>query len=175
MASVLKVDTIKSLTGNEAMTITESGGVSFTTQPTVPVPAFSVYAPTNISVPASNTDKELVLTTVDYDFGSWYDTNTGRYTPQIEGYYSFSGNIGIDSGTRNWGRAQIRKNSTASNIYLFYFSSDPSGLAVGNGTKLIYLNGDTDYVSLWGGVSYAGTPIFVAGACALSGFLVRGA
>lgn len=181
MASVLKVDTIKSPAGNEAITISESG------VPQLNVPAFLAYRNGNKSVGNAVWDK-ADFNAVAFDTNNWYDTNTYRYVPQIAGYYHLNSSVYMRaSASMNQVACGIAKNGTSS-IGLFG-SYSASGAATGgsaNVSGIIYLNGSTDYVE---GVIYGnGTSPYLDGSGTLplgtvattyvsyiTGFLVRAA
>lgn len=174
MASVLKVDTIKSLTGNEAITISESG------VPQLNVPAFRAGLSSNQSVTsATNTIVDLDTVSQDktFDTHGWFDTVNHRYTPQTAGYYWINGVLRT-TGT----------NISRTLVYLYVngvsfiqgtsnnpvSSASPQVLLV---SSVMYLNGSTDYVQLLGQVT-ATSPVFASGnssGCFLEGFLVRAA
>jgi hypothetical protein len=166
MASVLKVDTIKSLAGNEAMTITE-GGV-----PLLKVPAFSVSTDTTASF-TNGTLRKIPYDTVEFDTHSWFDTVNNRYTPQIAGYYSFSVTATGTGTSATFFVAQVFKNDV-SYINLWRSRVATSSSQTFTGSTMLYLNGTTDYVEIFirvdasSGVAYTTPNIF-------SGFLVGGA
>jgi len=93
---------------------------------------------------------ELVLNTEFYDTNSWYDTSTGRFTPQLAGYYLMSGMV-IIAGLSNatYIVSSLYKNGEAvaldARTVAATTTNDP-------GTSLtvpVYLNGSTDYVSYY--------------------------
>jgi hypothetical protein len=89
----------------------------------------------------------------DVDPQSWLKntgTNTARFQPSIAGYYSTSVGAWWATGSlaNNQDNIQMRKNGAT---YLLLQNPIPtatgSGLSMG-GTKLVYLNGSTDYVDV---------------------------
>lgn len=80
MASVLKIDTIKSLAGNTAMTIGESGIVKRSN-----IPAFWVYGGADTS--ATN---PVIWTQIGLNTGNVYDTTNGRFTAPTDGLYAIN-------------------------------------------------------------------------------------
>jgi hypothetical protein len=142
--------------------------------PAISVPAFRVHTETSQNV-TSNVETKAVLDIKDFDTNNWFDTSTYRYTPQIAGYYSFTGMLRIAGTTLTSQSASLFKNG--SRIFSSFnrvSSSTPVHVVV---TDLIYLNGSTDYVELYGISSGAsGTSFNYADNSAtsiLSGFLVR--
>lgn len=80
MASVIKVDTIKSTTGNTALTISESGIVKRSN-----IPAFWVYGGADTS--ATN---PVVWTQIGLNQGNCYNITNGRFTAPIDGLYAIN-------------------------------------------------------------------------------------
>lgn len=175
MASVLKIDTIKSLTGNEAITISESG------VPQLNTPMFDVYLGIAANQPITSNEFELVeLDTVVVDTHGWFDTNTHRFTPQMAGYYWINGLVGVTGGTSTSLQAgYIYKNGSLAMIIAINRATTASSYYFAGGS-LFYLNGTTDYVTLIGRGVYGSTPALVGtsdgtAGCRLSGYLLRAA
>jgi hypothetical protein len=112
-----------------------------------------------------------------FDTQGWFDTSNNRYIPQIAGYYQFRGLLAITGTTQSLQIAAIYKNGSrfgTSSVSRIAISSTMS-LSV---TELIYMNGSTDYVELYGLITASSGPQFALSAPLLStleGFLVRGA
>jgi hypothetical protein len=169
MASVLKVDTIKSLTGNEAMTITESG------VPLLKVPAFHVKLGANQTGVTTTTDTKVRFDEVVFDTNNYWDAANYRYTPQIAGYYQFNASLwGIStSEARVW--VGFWKNGVDTGVRQdSQLAANTITLLIQSTSHLIYLNGSTDYVETYGYI-IGTTNSFGAGYTHFSGFLVRGA
>ena len=176
MASVIKVDTIKSTTGNTALTISESG------VPQLNVPAFRAYLSSDQSVTSGANAKvqiDSVTGTNFFDTDGWFDTANNRYVPQTAGYYLINGTIRIAaaSAITRW-LASIYKTGAAyeqGNAVNNTSTTAPQGAVV---STLVYLNGSTDYVELYGQIT-ATTPRYDystdSATALLSGFLVRAA
>jgi len=167
MASVLKVDTIKSLAGNEAMTIHESG------VPLLQVPMFSMRLLSDKSI-TSSTSQTLILDDVIINTNNWYNTTTGFFAPTIAGYYQINGTISYraTSGMTRMIARLINENDD------FTDGGDvaPPAATVGrvSFSTVRYFNGTSNTARL----SYytiATTPIIESNLTSFSGFLVRGA
>jgi hypothetical protein len=127
-------------------------------------PAFQAYLGSNQSG-SDSVAMKLNINTEVFDTDSWYDTSTYRYTPQKAGYYQFT----------------IRGSSPIIHTIYIYKNNSTQFLAIGYnsfqsfpGSSMLYMNGTSDYVELWGLVQTAAST-FTAGASNTSfeGFWVR--
>jgi hypothetical protein len=170
MASVLKVDSIKSLAGNEAITISESG------VPQLNVPVFMAYRDVSTQSLTSATNNKIQLNAVEYDTETWFDSTTNyRYTPQIAGYYQFSSLIYVSGTGLTTGTSRIFKNNAIS-IDGHFLSTNSASFLYLIAAGMIYMNGSTDYVELFG-YAVGTTPVAQNGVARtwFQGFLVRAA
>jgi hypothetical protein len=140
-------------------------------------PAFSAYAGSSQSI-SINTVTKVTLDTETFDTNNNFASS--RFTPTVAGYYQIN--------------AKIRGTSTSSGMSLLVISIYKNG--VGNSqnqfntnapvyaqesglSTLVYLNGTTDYVELYGAIYGSGTPSFNYFSndltSAMSGVLVRAA
>jgi hypothetical protein len=88
-------------------------------------------------------------TGVGYDVSNWYDTTTGRYTPQVPGYYDFKWGVGA-SGTLtvdNWWMSQLFVNGVADKEGQIIFQRAAVGLR-SMGQAQVKMNGTTDFVDV---------------------------
>ncbi len=142
MPSALKLDTIKSLAGNEAMTISEGGVATFNNTITQPTPFFRAIKTTNQTL-ASGVSATIQFNSVTYDPYSWWDPTNYSFKPQIAGYYWLSCIIhaSVTSPTRRIitifcsGDANIR--AADDNIN--------AAININTGGGIAYFNGTTDY------------------------------
>jgi hypothetical protein len=177
MASVLKVDTIKSLAGNEAITISESG------VPQLNVPAFRAYLSSDQSITSGVSTKvniNSVSGNIGFDTNSWFDTTNKRYVPQIAGYYQITGTIRVTGSSITRVIALLFKNGVQYEQGMAVNPSSTTSAQHFMVSSIVYLNGTTDYVELWGTVIATSPAFDIATAseyatCFLSGFLVRAA
>jgi len=111
-----------------------------------------------------STATQLIYTTATINPQNYYDTTTGKFQPKIAGYYSVYSNI----TTSNNGQVSlyIYKNGV---VYSQF--QEAAGTSFGGGTvsALVYLNGTTDYVTV-----YAATYLTTLGilSCDFGGSLV---
>lgn len=139
--------TTPGLTDTGNATIAGTLGVTGnTTAPNLQGPAFSAYQSVAQTL-ASSTFTKITFTTVQFDTNSNYSSS--RFTPTVAGYYQISGGIAVASS------------STAIFFYAYKngaLEKDMGGVGgtvgAASGSALIYLNGSTDYVELYG---YFGT------------------
>jgi hypothetical protein len=91
----------------------------------------------------------------DFDPNSWWNASTKKFTPLYAGYYEVTLQAwwAVASVTNNQNNIQLRKNGST-------FAIDQTQTLSGNAysqnvTKLVYLNGSTDYVDF---TAYTGNP-----------------
>ena len=149
----LNVGTIKEATGtNTAITIGSNGLI----QPKQV--AFQVEAlDTDQSVSASGTTL-LEFPTTNLDTGSYWDATNHRYTPQVAGWYFFSGlarckfSTGAPAGNSVLS-FHLRKNGSSSVANSILLQHQTTSDIITNGnypfpTGMFQLNGSTDYVEI---------------------------
>jgi hypothetical protein len=138
---------------------TGSNGPTGATGPTGP----SITGPTGPSatISATNTvaqgrlagDQSIPVTTDtlidfidDFDPNSWWDATSKQFTPTVAGYYNISLEVWWAAGASatNQYNIQIRKNGNTIAIFQNQITTS-TGLTQG-GSKLVYLNGSTDYI-----------------------------
>lgn len=133
------------LAGNNAWT-----GLQTFSQPVIvqSVPAFSVYG-TAQTITAGIGFVAVICTTETLDATSAHDTSTGRFTPQVAGYYQMNGSVSFAStaGVANKAAALLKNGSTM--IAAMGFSTgDTNPWENPSASGVVYLNGSTDYVIL---------------------------
>jgi hypothetical protein len=155
------------VSGTTTLTLPATSGTVITTGSTFAGtgPTFSAYLSTNQSV-SSATYTKVQCNTEEFDTNSNYDNATNyRFTPTVAGYYQVNGAIDVGTSAITAGIATIYKNGSA-----FKFGVGFGGVNVFNFNRvtvsaLVYLNGSSDYVELYGYV-IATTPIFYGGSSA---------
>jgi len=128
------------------------------------MPAFSAYLGTNQSI-SSNTWTKLAANTKEFDTASCYDNTTNyRFTPTVAGYYQVTGNIYFNSSSGNSQfQIAIYKNSSLFKYGTLVYPAGAPAASLANMTILIYMNGTTDYVELYGLQVASSLPIFSSG------------
>lgn len=111
-------------------------------------PAFSAYGSAAQTV-ATATFTKIAYNTEEFDTNSNYDNATNyRFTPTVAGYYQISANIFAPSTALGLLGITIYKNGTRHRDGSFFaFSSVSPEACV---SALVYLNGSTDYVEIYG-------------------------
>jgi hypothetical protein len=131
---------------------------------TAQAPAFQAYLGSNQSG-ADSVAMKLNIDTEVFDSDSWYSTTNYRFTPQKAGYYNFT----IRGSSPIIHTIYIYKNATTQYNAIGYNNSQSFP-----GSSMVYMNGISDYVELWGLVQTAAST-FTAGQSNTSfeGFWVR--
>ena len=109
-------------------------------------PAFSAYQSSSQTL-SSATFTKLLFQTEEWDTNNNFASST--FTPTVAGYYQVSGGLAVavtDTGIR----LAVYKNGTVFK-YLSYDYSAAAGATYGS--ALVYLNGSSDYIELYGRVA----------------------
>lgn len=129
----------------------------------VAAPAFSAYRNAQQLI-SNNTFTKLQANTEEYDTANCYDSSTNyRFTPTVAGYYQVNGNIylGTSGSLNGTCLVSIYKNgSRFKDGTLMYGGGAVGTLCFTQVSALIYLNGSTDYVELYGLINATGSPFF---------------
>jgi hypothetical protein len=177
--------TTASLKGSTSGTITlDAPAVAGTNTATLPaatgtvmvsgnMPAFSAYGGANQGFTSGVTTK-ITLDTEVFDTNSNFASS--RFTPTVAGYYQINGKARITGTGQTNSSVSIYKNGSQ----LIIGSFTASGLAFSVVSTVVYLDGSTDYVELYGfAETTVGNPTFQAIAignnCEMTGSLIRGA
>lgn len=145
------------------------------------MPAFSAYANASQTV-SNNVQTKVSINTEDFDTNSNFDPTTNyRFTPTVAGYYQVNGTVRMTGSTGITNvEASIFKNGTETNRGTKIASSSfgAASAQLVSVTDLVYLNGSTDYIELYGSISGTGTLTFNSATAPYSKFsacLVRAA
>lgn len=120
-------------------------------------PAFSAYiSSTNQSV-SSATWTKVTLNAKLFDTTSDYDNSTNyRFTPSVEGYYQVNFALRADGTGKSRVHCALYKNGTIWHYGVGNRDTTNSPTYV-SGSSLIYLNGSTDYIEMYGYVNGSST------------------
>jgi hypothetical protein len=107
------------------------------------MPAFSAY-PSSAQTLSSGVATKIQLQIKSFDTSNAFDNATNyRFTPLVAGYYQVNASLAAGANVTNI-NASIYKNGSAVSV-----GSNPVCGANTN-SALVYLNGSTDYVELYG-------------------------
>jgi hypothetical protein len=153
----------------------QQNGVTLGTYGNIPV--FSAYLSTSQTISASTFTK-VQCNAKEFDSNNNFDTTNNRFQPTVAGYYHVGGEIALTSSV-SISRliTLIYKNGSVWKTGNDISSATPNKMTV---NCLVYLNGSTDYVELYGFITGTGTLTFAndggqAFTSFMSGCLVRGA
>ena len=119
-------------------------------------PAFSAYFTGSQTIP-TNVATKVQINTEEFDTNSNFDSATNyRFTPTVAGYYQVNGCVYATTATTN-SAVYIYKNGAG-----FKFANFPASNSSAFVGAVIYLNGSTDYIELYG-LFTGTTPAFQAG------------
>jgi len=132
--------------------------------------AFSAYRSTNQAI-ATGAGTVVVFDAEEFDVSGWFDTATGKFTPQVPGYYRLSANISsaaVQAADIGWAPV-IRKNGASyKNLPNSAQRNSATPVSAG-GSVIAQANGTTDYFEVLH-THTAGTPTNVGGGAALTYF-----
>ena len=139
-------------------------------------PAFRAYLSTSQSI-TSGVATKVNIDTVSFDTNSWFDTTNKRYVPQIAGYYQIIGLVRCLGTSMTLQVARIYKNGSELVVGDLNRVATSSSIQV-SVSDVVYLNGSTDYIELYGFITASSGTEFNYGASPsvtsyLSGYLVR--
>jgi hypothetical protein len=127
---------------------TASTGLKWATAASSSGPTFRATRSSNQTI-SSNTFTKIQLNTETWDTDNAYDNATNyRFTPQKAGYYQVNGSVSIGSGTPSFGGVGIYKNGSDYCTNLIGIAT--GGYEIISISDLVYLNGSTDYIELYG-------------------------
>lgn len=167
---------------NRALTLPDADGTLLSTATAgVPIngPAFSAYRATSTQNVSTNTWTKAQLNAEDFDTASAFDSSTNyRFTPQTAGYYIITGSIQPDSSSAFGAGVYVAiyKNGSVYRVGTVNNTSATTA-STPNVAVVIYFNGSTDYVELYGyfaggaGMGFGTT----YNATSLSGAMIRSA
>jgi len=135
------------------------------------MPAFSAYQ-SSAQTLSNGTFTKITLDTELFDTNNNFTSS--RFTPTVAGYYQINGGFNyISSTANNETIVAIYKNGSVYS-YLQDIVQGSVSRAV-YGSNLVYLNGTTDYVELYGFLGTGGALSANSYSTYFSGVLVRGA
>lgn len=134
-------------------------------------PAFSAQI-TTVQTITLNVDTKIVFGSEYFDTNSNYDSSNGRFTPTVAGYYQLNAQLYFPANSSSYATIAFYKNGTS--IATSATASQTYVAPCPNLSSVIYLNGTTDYVEVYGASGMSGT-INLTAFSRFSGVLVRSA
>ena len=126
-------------------------------------PIFSAYRSGNQTGVTNNTYVKVQLNSEEFDTAGCFDSTTNyRFTPNVSGYYRFEwavdarGTSLTVGHTQLWKNGELHKNGS--------WAAHSSNISLSVGAAVVYMNGSTDYVELYGYSSASSGNLFSGGA-----------
>jgi hypothetical protein len=112
-------------------------------------PAFGAFQSSAQTALTANTSVKLLFQTEEFDTNNNFASST--FTPTVAGYYQINGAVQF-VGTTNVGLVQIFKNGAGykNGTYISPSSSGTVGFPISVVSSIVFLNGSTDNVELYG-------------------------
>jgi hypothetical protein len=119
----------------------------------------------------NTTFTKVTLATETFDTNNNFASST--FTPTVAGYYKINGSVTATAGTAltNVTTAIYKNGSIYSQVYGAAYTSTAGASTI---SDIVYLNGSTDYIELYGRANGTGT-LTINSATYFSGCLIRGA
>lgn len=112
-------------------------------------PIFSAYRSGNQTGVTNNTYVKVQLNAEEFDTASCFDSTTNyRFTPNVAGYYRFEWLLDARGTGLTVGFPQLWKNGGAHKSGTW--AAHSSNISISGGSAVVYMNGSTDYVELYG-------------------------
>lgn len=113
-------------------------------------PAFSAYQTGNTGVSSAVATK-FTFTSESFDTASCYDATNSRFTPNVAGYYQVNANAHFDVTGGTIALCWVYKNGSAwKRGHEIVLSVGSMGTCEPTVSCLVYLNGTTDYIEIYG-------------------------
>jgi hypothetical protein len=117
-------------------------------------PAFGAQIST-VQTISANANTKVVFGTEIFDTNSAYDTATGRFQPQVAGYYEIHSQIYFPATSSSYATNEIQKNGTV--IAVSATASQSYVAACPNTSAIVYMNGSSDYIEIYAATGQSGT------------------
>jgi len=154
------------LTGNVTGNVTGAvTGNADTATKFATAPAFSAFQNVAQTIGATAYTK-INLQSEEYDTNNCFDTTLSRFTPTVAGYYQVNGGFTVATSS-SAGTASIWKNGS---LYRQGQNAVCAGYTV---SIVVYLNGTTDYVELYGYITTGQNTTGNQIGCYFNGVLVK--
>lgn len=113
-------------------------------------PAFSAYATTAQTI-TSNTYTKIQFNAESFDTANCFDSTTNyRFTPTIAGYYQVNVSLYWNGSIAGESIVALYKNGSFDKNIANFFGASSAKIYVQGGSVLLYMNGTTDYIEIYG-------------------------
>lgn len=164
--------TIVTDTATQTLTNKTLTGATITVASTA-APTFYATRSTSIQSISANTWTKVQCQTEEWDTNSNYDNATNyRFTPTVAGYYQFSGGLEMNNVSGFYQIAFAKNGSIYRQTGWYATSTNGCQLAI---SDLIYCNGSTDYIELYGATSTSSNGFYNGNTTRFGGIFVRNA
>jgi hypothetical protein len=140
-------------------------------------PAFSAYKSTNQTSISNSTYTKVTFDVEEWDTNSNFASST--FTPTVAGYYQVCAAIAFNATTTNPTFTRIGLYKNGSVYKVIYMAGSTVDRVIPNLSAVVYLNGSTDYIELYGYLQGATGGQFDGGSAPIitsfSASMVRGA
>ena len=143
---------------NRTLTLPDEAGTVLTTATAgLPIngPAFSAYANAVVSMPNSTYTK-MLYQVERFDTNGAYDNSTSRFQPAVAGYYQVTAGFGVAHAALYYVMTFMFLNGSAF-ISSGTFTGQTNGYGRSSMSSLLYMNGTTDYLEIYGLQGSGGT------------------
>jgi hypothetical protein len=149
--------------GSTILTVDGSGNITPSNDLYPKVPSFSARMSATQNV-TNSTWTKVQFDTKMWDTDSDFDTTNYKFTPSIAGYYHINGMLRVSgSGNCRAVGTKIYKNGADYTNGVFIFISSLQNTALRSVfSEVVYLNGTTDYIEIYGFTNAGGTIRFDA-------------
>ena len=132
------------------LTVDSSGNITPSNGLYQKAPAFSAYMSSGSQSVSSAVWTKVALNAEHFDTTSDYDNSTNyRFTPSVAGYYQVNFALRADATSKTRVHCALYKNGSVWHYGMGNRDGTSSPTYV-SGNSLIYLNGSTDYIEMYG-------------------------
>lgn len=133
-------------------------------------PAFGAVK--NLEQSLTSTPSKILYQSEEFDTGGCYDAATSRFQPTVAGYYFISASVQSSVSTAAL-LLSVYKNGVLTHNGAY--ANTTLGAPIVNLAVLMYMNGTTDYLEIYGSQGTSGNTTSNGTACYFKGFLARAA
>lgn len=154
-----------STNSNQTVTIPDTTGTMMVSGN---MPAFSAYQ-SSAQTLSSNTVTKLTFTTEEFDTNNNFASST--FTPTVAGYYLITAGMEVGSSSTGMLLYVFKNGSNFKKLT----NSNPASITGVNGSALVYCNGSTDYIEIYGLVATGQALVAASTTTYFQATMVRGA